>query len=415
MEEFMGPSAVGRSFSVRMGPPDPPRRQDPAVRHQQGNTVDNSRSEFTTEVGASQRSAQARTDDNTQGPLDLSAGQGKDEASDRSIQSDKADELSGSDDDVEEDASSERSVNSEKEALLSETESLLSTSSGTRSASPASQDRLCEACEHIVNFTWTPSISESGTDQRLNNWHWTSAPIGWKGRTVESIRRYPSCPLCRLALIVITRSWPNKDFAPDVFIEMKAMNFVFGSAPAVPPHHIRLAAKVPGALGWGAAYNLVPIFKDQRPYSARRVKTEQSNVANAREWLSLCKQRHGDDCNEPTMPQSRRGDSEAPHIRLIDLKESRLVRASTNWTYWALSYVWGGAGTWFFTTTTSNIEQLEQPGGLNAFWHEIPMTIQGAVAVVAKLGYRYLWIDSICIVQDDIEQKGAAIEMMDLV
>lgn len=73
----MGPSAVGRSFSVRMGPPDPPRRQDPAVRHQQGNTVDNSRSEFTTEVGASQRSAQARTDDNTQGPLDSSAGQGK--------------------------------------------------------------------------------------------------------------------------------------------------------------------------------------------------------------------------------------------------------------------------------------------------------------------------------------------------
>jgi hypothetical protein len=77
--------------------------------------------------------------------------------------------------------------------------------------------------------------------------------------------------------------------------------------------------------------------------------------------------------------------------------------------------VWGGAGTWFFTTTTSNIEQLEKPGGLNAFWHEIPMTIQGAVTVVAKLGYRYLWIDSICIVQDDVEQKGAAIEMMGLV
>jgi hypothetical protein len=99
----------------------------------------------------------------------------------------------------------------------------------------------------------------------------------------------------------------------------------------------------------------------------------------------------------------------------MDLKESRLVRPSTIWKYWALSYVWGGTGTWFFTTTSSTISRLEQSGGLNEFWHEIPMTIRGAVAVVAKLGYRYLWVDSIYIVQDDQEQKGAAINTVDLV
>lgn len=337
-------------------------------------------------------------------------------ASTRFIQSDGANIAFDSDVDVQQDESPKGSEDSEREILFSEAEGL-SESSGTRSPSPASPGRLCVACEHILGYTWTPQVPETGNEQRPNNWHWTESPGRWNGRTIQSIRRDPFCPLCRFALLVITRSWPDNTLAPNVFIEMKAMNYVFGNVPAVPPHHIRLRAKVPEALGWCGSYNLTPIFEDQRPYSARRVDTEQSNIEVARKWLHLCNERHGDDFNKPAMAQSRRSDFGAPRIRLIDLKEPRLVRATTEWTYWALSYVWGSdpLDTWFFANTSSNIDQLEQPGGLNAFWYEIPTTIQGAVAIVAKLGFSYLWVDSICIVQDDIEQKSAAIETMDLV
>lgn len=34
-------------------------------------------------------------------------------------------------------------------------------------------------------------------------------------------------------------------------------------------------------------------------------------------------------------------------------------------------------------------------------WFELPKTFQEAIALTRKLGVRYLWIDSLCIIQDD--------------
>jgi Heterokaryon incompatibility protein (HET) len=63
--------------------------------------------------------------------------------------------------------------------------------------------------------------------------------------------------------------------------------------------------------------------------------------------------------------------------------------------YIALSHRWGT--TWHLTTTKSNISEMQQGIRLQ----DLPRTFSDAVSITRKFGIRYLWIDSLCIVQDD--------------
>lgn len=86
---------------------------------------------------------------------------------------------------------------------------------------------------------------------------------------------------------------------------------------------------------------------------------------------------------------------------LIDTWRLCLVPGSTNIPYVALSYVWGKIP--FFKTTEQNIDQLQEESAL-AFAHEklgVPRTISDAIETVGLLEERYLWVDALCVVQDD--------------
>ncbi|RYP76546.1 hypothetical protein DL770_007217 [Monosporascus sp. CRB-9-2] len=74
--------------------------------------------------------------------------------------------------------------------------------------------------------------------------------------------------------------------------------------------------------------------------------------------------------------------------------------------YAALSYCWGGDQV--HKTTTENLPRYS----LNVQWENLPKTIQDAVKVAAALDIEYLWVDSICIVQDDDDDKAREIADM---
>ncbi|RYP78176.1 hypothetical protein DL771_000653 [Monosporascus sp. 5C6A] len=74
--------------------------------------------------------------------------------------------------------------------------------------------------------------------------------------------------------------------------------------------------------------------------------------------------------------------------------------------YAALSYCWGGDQV--HKTTTENLPRYS----LNVQWENLPKTIQDAVTVAAALDIEYLWVDSICIVQDDDDDKAREIADM---
>jgi len=74
--------------------------------------------------------------------------------------------------------------------------------------------------------------------------------------------------------------------------------------------------------------------------------------------------------------------------------------------------VWGPAK--IFTTTKANVAKLEIPGSLvrPEILSQIPNTIKDAINLIEYLGERYLWVDALCIVQDDEDWKYSQINNM---
>jgi hypothetical protein len=68
--------------------------------------------------------------------------------------------------------------------------------------------------------------------------------------------------------------------------------------------------------------------------------------------------------------------------------------------YAALSHCWGLYP--LLTTTTSNISSHSSrpPGRSGIPLSSLPRTFRDAILIKRALGLRYLWIDSLCIIQD---------------
>ncbi|KAE9379935.1 HET-domain-containing protein [Stipitochalara longipes BDJ] len=69
-------------------------------------------------------------------------------------------------------------------------------------------------------------------------------------------------------------------------------------------------------------------------------------------------------------------------------------RLSLTTPYTTLSHCWGGKMP--FMLVTSNIHHLMD----RIVVSELPITFQHAIAITKRLGIRYIWIDSLCIIQD---------------
>jgi hypothetical protein len=78
-------------------------------------------------------------------------------------------------------------------------------------------------------------------------------------------------------------------------------------------------------------------------------------------------------------------------------------------TYAALSYCWGGDQ--LVKTTSANIPSKRSGIALEG----LPQTLQDAVQVCRQLTIRYLWIDALCIIQDDESDKAREISQMALI
>ena len=128
---------------------------------------------------------------------------------------------------------------------------------------------------------------------------------------------------------------------------------------------------------------------------------------------------HGKACRKnKTMKELKRAHPtlEITNFRCIDTQNSCLVIPPANCRYAALSYVWGVPTV--FTTLRSNVKDLEIPHVFDKpeVLSTIPLTIRDAIRVMREIGMRYLWVDSLCIVQDDDpDEKIKHIKLMDVV
>lgn len=138
------------------------------------------------------------------------------------------------------------------------------------------------------------------------------------------------------------------------------------------------------------------------------------NYEQVKGWLSRCTNDHGPDCNALRTPTSIALPSS---FRLVDTTEWCVVAMPDPDEYVALSYVWAlasnSAEKQKLQLQQDNVHEMERPGGLNR--EELPEVIVDAIQLCAELGKRYLWIDRLCIVQDDMDTKAEQLDAMGVI
>jgi hypothetical protein len=85
-------------------------------------------------------------------------------------------------------------------------------------------------------------------------------------------------------------------------------------------------------------------------------------------------------------------------VRVVDVDQACIVSLPSDCEYVALSYVWGKISGNRLQCTTSNLDNLQQPGALKSA--DLPQTITDAIRACQQLHQQFLWVDSLCIVQD---------------
>ncbi|OCL02675.1 HET-domain-containing protein, partial [Glonium stellatum] len=132
------------------------------------------------------------------------------------------------------------------------------------------------------------------------------------------------------------------------------------------------------------------------------------NMAFIREWLHICETTH-----DHPAPSAMARYQKPIDVILVDTHENQLIKSSTNNRFLALSYVWGPVP--IFQTTASNRSALEKPGGLLLHKAQLPQIIKDAIELVVALQERFLWVDCLCIEQDNAAQKHSQIAQMDII
>jgi hypothetical protein len=131
--------------------------------------------------------------------------------------------------------------------------------------------------------------------------------------------------------------------------------------------------------------------------SARRKRNWDLELAQR--WLQDCLSKHTKCCQENTnwLP-TRLLKICGPGASKIELISTDSEPSSTHHVrYLTLSHCWGKLR--FFTLTSQTLPQLLNGVDVSM----LPRTFQDAVSMALFLGFEYLWIDSLCIMQDSIE------------
>ncbi|KAF7165319.1 hypothetical protein CNMCM5623_009524 [Aspergillus felis] len=162
--------------------------------------------------------------------------------------------------------------------------------------------------------------------------------------------------------------------------------------------------------------SLIPL-QDDPPYgsgNARRVDLEQVDYCRLREWIRICEDHH-QGCKPPTtwtQPRANPSEANGAHpFKVIDVIEYRVITAPQKCRYAALSYVWGPVEMQL-QVKKANLAAVSAKFGLRVMETQLPETIKDAMQLVQGIGERYLWVDNMCIVQDDEISKSYWIHEM---
>lgn len=148
---------------------------------------------------------------------------------------------------------------------------------------------------------------------------------------------------------------------------------------------------------------------DKYPFYSRHLlssgTSSEDTFMRIRDWIDDCKSTHqkcqASDDSQPYMPK-----------RILNLRANRVVLQEDVYpsTYACLSHCWGQRQDPIKTlSNTINDFKSEIP------WEKLSKTFQDAVDICRRLNIDYLWIDSLCILQDNKEDwEEESVKMADI-
>lgn len=168
-------------------------------------------------------------------------------------------------------------------------------------------------------------------------------------------------------------------------------------------------APCPGPLiGSSMAAHFPAIEKPcQKGGNARHVLPDPSSddcFELVKQWVASCRMEHPD-CIEAESKIPHRlpkrvvdvGPADNSKIRLVE-HEAELGRSfDVETEYVALSHCWGPKWTWPIRCVRATLSQFKD----NIPFELLSNTFKDAIIITRRLGIKYIWIDSLCIIQDD--------------
>jgi hypothetical protein len=139
----------------------------------------------------------------------------------------------------------------------------------------------------------------------------------------------------------------------------------------------------------------------------RLVQRDQLDRKLVAKWLQHC---------ESTHKQCSTIVHDATHIvsvpqYVVDVVDMRIKEVEgERLRYLALSYVWGGTNS--LQLLKSNLADLNTPYSLQDRLTHLSKVVKDAIIFTREIGERFLWVDSLCICQDDASTKHGQISAM---
>ena len=312
---------------------------------------------------------------------------------------------------------------------------------------PEHNARLCEDCQpwnnltHLLQCTRLET-SETNQELWLDPYQFTQSgrgakmvtpTHGLKDLTYHDVSVYEppprkACVLCRVVgdLLQQFSQQQQTSTTPIKFGPWRPFAMRHADSSCIPTDHSSDSSTaeiclLPGAilaLKNGVPSNEPIVLKFTLHYSTPRFglravtpwnPPDTLSLTNLNKWLANCQSNHTNQCNSFAAPMSL-----PAGLRLIDTTTNSIVLCTSPVPYVALSYCWAGAAaspSQNLQLLLKNVNYLSQPGSLNLA--HLPPVIADAIHLCHSLAHRHLWVDQLCIIQDDPISKGGQIEAMD--
>ena len=127
--------------------------------------------------------------------------------------------------------------------------------------------------------------------------------------------------------------------------------------------------------------------------------SSQLEYSNIQRWLEYCKLHPYRLCQI--------GEQQISGLKVIDCSSLSVVATPPSCLYVSLSYVWGQS------RTVEDDDEFTLNGPLESRGTRLPQTIKDAITVTVGLGFQYLWVDRLCIDQNNEGEKHDQFRQMD--